>query len=733
MRKFYLFFSILILFSCSTEESDQDPIEPVTEQGSEEEGSGPEEGEEGEEVNEGFTYFKFPGNNQLDFSKLRILSEEQSSAVQPDGSFEDLEKATHIDFNLVLYEEAVLAYYPGLIVSNKIDLTNLMVFYFANIPLLSFYDLDKKDIYDLIENNSYRAQLHDEFQKSLNNGKNPLNNPSFLEVFINAATAIAEEIDDNFNTRGHIGDFSLAYYRNGEISIPPTSPIGTVLGIEIINDFGSLLQEGIYIAKPNLPLALESFLKKINYTALFPDESPKTVSLFNGGLYQINISNGRLINDPNDAVIKKYNEVLLGAYNLYFAAKFVGDIDEFAQIESDLHNLLESRGTELSNSELEASAENYKENFNKTLSKTMDVLDAKLNLEPNFLSETKRLLGGIWETISDVENFVEWTVIDSTVKAYINHSENQYFNYVNPFALHGELEYQNLTELIFDAAPNEIVDFALSVKEKEIGYEIGRQGWGKSLKPMEVWQPAFQIPFTYSLMEGDANITSANPLFTDNDGRISLKITAGTQNSKIKLTPLIGNSDIPEQIIEIENSETPKTFWKGSMQLTDAEGLEPCQVDRNNDGALDYGVDCGTGGCQSCTRALFGSSWGTSATIEYAFSNVIGENNFKVGATVGGNSTAYVVYCYTSNITTNDDEFTVLINHYAPRGLSSADSKLQEVNFIITERSSNSIKGTWSGKILAAEDHCLEECSGTWQVTSIDEFLTECDREPENP
>jgi hypothetical protein len=746
MRIIYLFFIIIIFIGCSSEENEVNLIDtPQTEQGNGEESEGessePEEGEEGSEgegengeVNEDFTYFQLTDNNHLDFSRINILSEEKNSQVNPDGSFEDLSESNHIKFNLVLYDnEAILAYYPSLIVSNKIDIANFLVFYFANIPLISIYDLNKEDLYELIKSNSHNSQLYNEFQTSLNNGKNPLENSAFVEVFKKAVISMVSQIDSNSQNRGHIGDFSLTYYRNGEITIPSISPIDAVLGVEFSGDFGSLLQDGVHLVKPKLPLGLENFLKKINYSGLIPDSNLRNITLINGGTYNIRISNAKIVNSPIDATVSSYNKILLSAYNLYFAAKFMTDIDELAQLEDDLEELINSQGDILYNSELEPSLENYKESFDITLSKIRDILESKLSLNSSFLSQITRLLGNLISTLSDVQNFGEWLVVDATIRTYTNHYENQYFNFENPFALHGKLEYQNLTDLNFEVSSNETVNFTIKVKEKEIGYDVAIQGWGKTLNAVEKWQPAFQIPFTYSVLEGDATVNLENPLFTDNDGKISLNILAGNQDSRIKITPLIGNSDIPEQIIQIENIDLPKPFWKGSMSLTNSEDLKPCQVDRNNDGNLDYDVDCGTGGCQSCTRALFGSSYRTSATIEFAYSDVITDNNFKVGATVGGNTTGYVVYCYTSNIKASDDEFTVSINHYAPRGLNSAGSKLQEVTFKITERTSNSIKGTWSGKIRVDEDHCLEACSGVWEVSPMEMFESECDRIPVNP
>jgi len=146
--------------------------------------------------------------------------------------------------------------------------------------------------------------------------------------------------------------------------------------------------------------------------------------------------------------------------------------------------------------------------------------------------------------------------------------------------------------------------------------------------------------------------------------------------------------------------------------------------------------ECGTGGCQSCSRALFGSSWGTSSNIEFTYTAIQPTNNFRMIFTIGGNITSTAYTCYTANILKGEN-FKVYINFYAPGGSTPPndlyDSYLQEVNFIIINQTANSISGTWSGNIRSYNKSCLETCSGTWNVSGKNTMGTNCQFIPSNP
>ncbi|APQ19055.1 hypothetical protein [Maribacter hydrothermalis] len=179
--------------------------------------------------------------------------------------------------------------------------------------------------------------------------------------------------------------------------------------------------------------------------------------------------------------------------------------------------------------------------------------------------------------------------------------------------------------------------------------------------------------------------------------------------------------------------DTNTGYWAGRMIMDNRVGLEPCQDDRDNDGELDYDADCGTGGCQSCSRALFGSSWGSSSNIEFTDSEIQSENNFRMRYTIGGSSTSTWISCYTAEINNNED-FNVNINHYAPDDWGiPGGATLQNISFTITEKSNGTMSGTWTGNVRVVNVHCLERCSGTWEVSYVDGIGDFCNRVPSNP
>lgn len=159
--------------------------------------------------------------------------------------------------------------------------------------------------------------------------------------------------------------------------------------------------------------------------------------------------------------------------------------------------------------------------------------------------------------------------------------------------------------------------------------------------------------------------------------------------------------------------------WLGNMVMTTNYKIDPL-------------CECtGTGGCQACKRGLFGSSWGTSCPIAFAYSSVVNTNNFKQVQTVGGNITTEQVVCYTSNISKNQN-FIVQMNGYAP---GNNTIHLNDVYFEITEETPFKISGTWyTNNFEWSPDQCLEYANGTWEVNGTkDPLVTTCNVIPHNP
>ncbi len=220
---------------------------------------------------------------------------------------------------------------------------------------------------------------------------------------------------------------------------------------------------------------------------------------------------------------------------------------------------------------------------------------------------------------------------------------------------------------------------------------------------------------------------------TSNPENVTAEIISGT--SKYFVVEFVSNSMTDQNFtFEISYSEkgvVSKTSinailvkpeydtWLGNMIMTTNYKIDPL-------------CECtGTGGCQACKRGIFGSSWGTSCPIAFAYSSVLNSNNFKQVQTVGGNITTEQVVCYTANITKNQN-FIVQMNGYAP---GNNTIHLNDVFFEITEETPFKISGTWyTNNFEWSPDRCLEYGAGTWEVYGTkDPLSTSCDVIPHNP
>lgn len=165
--------------------------------------------------------------------------------------------------------------------------------------------------------------------------------------------------------------------------------------------------------------------------------------------------------------------------------------------------------------------------------------------------------------------------------------------------------------------------------------------------------------------------------------------------------------------------------WQGSMSMDQEIMIEDCP-----------NSNCGTGGCQSGHRALFGSSWGSYADLSFTYNSIQATNNFRQRMTVGGNNRSVQDVCYTAPISPANLElgqsFTVAMNTYAPDrwGLPG---HLQDITFTVDTNTGGYISGSWTGLIRVASGHCLEQCSGSWEAYGADALTFGCDLIPENP
>lgn len=219
-----------------------------------------------------------------------------------------------------------------------------------------------------------------------------------------------------------------------------------------------------------------------------------------------------------------------------------------------------------------------------------------------------------------------------------------------------------------------------------------------------------QSPYTYLWSNGDTNATAVN-------------LTAGTYTVAVTDKQSCIKTG---EVVVVPNNE----YWRGSMIMLSHTMIQDCP-DNNANGIND---DCGTGGCQSGTRALFGSLSRTSASIKFAYSTTHSTNNFQMALVVGGSTTVNLNTCYTANIQPNQN-FNVGINYFAPDrwgGGPSNNASLQDVNFVITNQTSTTIEGIWSGNIRVSPLHCVEACSGIWNVNSSNIPFLNCDIIPSN-
>ena len=177
-------------------------------------------------------------------------------------------------------------------------------------------------------------------------------------------------------------------------------------------------------------------------------------------------------------------------------------------------------------------------------------------------------------------------------------------------------------------------------------------------------------------------------------------------------------------------------YWFGSMIMDSHQMTGNCCDIQNQDGI----PDCGTGGCQSASRALFSSLSGTGTSI--AFTETSSANNVIIYAL---NVTIPEKDGYSATIPATGD-FTISINNYAPdrwggegficngQVMTNRNAYLNAITFTVTSETPTSRSGTWSGKdVQVSIMHCKEDCSGTWSVSKTPGKLPTADYFPVNP
>lgn len=531
------------------------------------------------------------GFDGINFTNLKALSTIKEEKINNNGIFENPYVNNGIEDLPILITEGeglLFGYFPYTLKTNKVNIDDILLFYFLTYPEIAVQGVDYVSLLvDIKESDDYDT-MKSLVQQDLNQNIPPGDNDSLTNLIRKFSkdfvSSIATKGNNNSKVNAILGEFKFTYDREGKIEWLDKVALFAAIGINIKNETtGDVVLPLNILDTKSLVLSPSSIIAW-TYNEFYTDNNvPKTNSFIMSdfGTYTISFTNG------NATGFGVLNEQVQLRNIQYLAANFTGYVIPVGlklfkvspSCTNSVQLLRDKALLKASQLALKGSAPTSGEVLAILIELSADMVglysDCLGNVGNGSLKLFYKILNGeVAKKLQLVEDiatlsFLLRDFLDSDISG---RETRHYSNHIS----FGELSLTKPNTLFeIEGPPHDKFFYTKTIQEKVITYDIDRSEFPKSTSifiPKEKWVGAVNLPFIATVTSGNAivinkNIGEPSPIIrTDIDGDLDFTIVAGDENSIINVTPLFESPTIQEENINLNVEDLGK--WDFSLLAT---------------------------------------------------------------------------------------------------------------------------------------------------------------------
>ena len=506
------------------------------------------------------------GLNDIVYTNVSAITMEETTPITIDGIFKNPYIDNGIeDFPVLLVENEniLLGYFPHTLQSNKVNIDDIILFYFLIYPEIAIQGFNYQDVMNRIKTSDNYNKLKELVITDLNSNKSPLDNDNFNSLIRTTGVKIKESLaaKTSRTKKGGTDTFKFSYDREGLVSWLDEVPLYAAVGISIKNDTkGDVVLPPKILKNKSLVLSPTSVIFWA-YNELFTDKNEvktESLNLTNNGTYTIAFSNGNGVDSDLNAYVKNKNRgymgsnmlgliIPIGIKSLKLDSNCANAIDEVViDVLTKVDQLLLEEkvpDTEETIKILVGLSESAVKSITECVKSTGSM---KLYLKILGSSFVKNL-----STIEDISTLS--LLLRDYVGSNISGSEQRFFNNGVSF---GDLKGKDESETEFEGDIDTEHTYFKTFEEKEIIYNVDRGVLSSVFEPEEKWSPAVNLPFIPNVTSGNADVSdnyfdNQGQVNTSTVGKIEIKIVMGNEKSKVEIKPDFESDFVDSQTVTL--------------------------------------------------------------------------------------------------------------------------------------------------------------------------------------
>lgn len=531
--------------------------------------------------------FDIEGLDGINYINLKALSTTTEEKINNNGIFENPYVNNGIEDLPVLItegEKLLFGYFPYTLKTNKVNIDDILLFYFLSYPEIAVQGVDYVSLLvDIKEGDDYDT-MKSLVQQDLSQNIPPGDNDSLTNLIRKFSkdfvSGITSKVNNNSKVNEILGEFKFTYDREGKIEWLDKVALFAAIGIDIKNETtGDVVLPLNILDTKSLVLSPTSLIAW-TYNEFYTDNNVPKIKSFimsDFGTYTISFTNG------NATGFGALNEQVRLRNIQYLAANFTGYVIPVGlklfkvnpSCSNSIQLLREQVLLKASQLVLKGSAPDSGEVLAILLELSANVVglysDCLGNVGNGSLKLYYKLLTG--EAAKKLQLAEDIATLMFLMRDFLGSNisgrETRHFsNYIS----FGELSVTKPYALFdIEGSPDDEFLYTKTIQEKVITYDIDRSVLPPSSTfiPKETWEGAASLPFIATVTSGNAiiknkNIGDSSPIIrTDIDGDLDFTMVAGDENSKINVTPLFESPIVLEEHINLMVADLGK--WDLSL------------------------------------------------------------------------------------------------------------------------------------------------------------------------
>ena len=490
----------------------------------------------------------------INYDNVFALSTSEEKAINEHGIFDNPYTPNGIeDLPVLVFEDEQLlfGYYPHTLISNKVDIDDILLFYFLMYPQIAIQGADEVLLLDQIKSSSDYNLMKELVLSNLNSNNSPLYDNAFVLLIRDFSSTVSSS---TYTNREPLGEFQFNYDRVGQVEWTEEVALFSAMGFIIKNtNTGEVVFGPELLKTKNLEISTSSISSWVLQE--FGTPIPPYLDSFNllePGEYEILLTNGHSSNVELDLAInaRNYSQFASTAVGLILTAglKTIAGTDQCRDAIADLHAQQITYVTSLVINNQQPTAQDLVVHLGATGTQFFNSVDACLtgNALIKFIKFIGAVTLGVFNDALDIAELV--FLMRDYFGSEIVVNETRYFENGVSF---GELSAEQVsTTNFFEGNQGDSFDFAISVSEKTLKYDIERTTFSEFIAN-PTFPQAEGLPFNVELIQGDATVP-ANSVFSGESnlaGNLVIPVTLGCLQSEIKVGSALSNNEIEDFII----------------------------------------------------------------------------------------------------------------------------------------------------------------------------------------